>query len=120
STHVARTRRPTLPGALPISGAAATGPACPRLDSVFHHVRPCHQLLLVVPPVRRLIVNTRPAKTRVTTAIATPTALAYPNWFWLNASRNRYCGITRVELSGPPELFSTCMYTNASSAAIPR
>src|SRR5207342_3924134 len=55
-----------------------------------------------LPPTNRLTVKTIAANARVAMAITTPIALASPNWPFAKAVSSRRCGITRVELSGPP------------------
>jgi hypothetical protein len=54
-------------------------------------------------------VKTIAAKARVAIAITTPIALARPNWPLVNAVVKRRCGMTRVELSGPPPGLSAAM-----------
>jgi len=54
-------------------------------------------------------VKTIAAKAMVATAITTPIALARPNCPLANAVSRRRCGITSVELSGPPPGLSAAM-----------
>ena len=84
-------------------------PGGPRARAVVVPCRGRHRLTFCSrPPVSQFTVKTIAAKARVARASTTPIALARPNWPFENAVVSSRCGITRVELSGPPPGLSAC------------